>query len=191
MSSVAVSSLAMSSLAVASLAMSLLTLIMWLRRVANPNWLALRIRLPRGGGRVIGRCRTLNQGQARDRRLSGRVLAVRSLALSTHGQFSGQLVLMTSYSTMLALVVGVLLWTVTLCHGQTTWSQVASHGLGVDGGVSVNHRLRALGQWRRVGKSSLERNLVKIENGRTHGWSSDRAMRLDGWGHRLRTLDDG
>lgn len=138
--------LAMSSVAVSSLAMSLLTLIMWLRRVANPNWLALRIRLPRGGGRVIGRCRTLNQGQARDRRLSGRVLAVRSLALSTHGQSSGQLVLMTSHSTMLALVVGVLLWTVTLCHGQTTWSQVASRGLGVDGGVSVNHILRALGQ---------------------------------------------
>lgn len=67
----------------------MLMLIMWLRRVANQNWLALRIRLSRGGGRVVSRCRTLDQGQARDRRLRGRVLAIRSLALGIHRQFSG------------------------------------------------------------------------------------------------------
>lgn len=82
---------------------------------------------------------------------------------------------------MLALVMGVLLWTVTLCHGQTTWGQVASHGLGVDGGMSVNHRLRARGQWRRVARSSLVRKLVKMDSGRSDGWSSGRAMGLDVW----------
>lgn len=61
-------------------------------------------------------------------------------------------------------------------------------GLVVDGSVCVwTLGLRARSQWRRVVKSSL----VKIENGRSHGWSSDRAMGLDVWDHWIRTFDGG